>query len=86
MSFPTGPSSVAPDWAPGYYSQYIASKELECDWTMQVVMYKCSNWFDAQCTQFDELAPKDYFHTKAGKTVVTDDWWCNFDCDKGVRR
>jgi hypothetical protein len=86
MSFPTGPSSVAPDWAPGYYSQYIASKELDCDWTMQVVMYKCSSWFDAQCTQFDALAPQDYFHTKVGKTVVSADWWCNFDCDKGMKR
>jgi len=86
MSFPTGPSSVAPDWPPGYYSQYIASKELDCKWTMQVVMYKCSNWFDAQCTQFDELAPPDYFHTYAGHTVVTADWWCNWDCDKGMRR
>jgi len=86
MSFPTGPSSVAPDWAPGYYSQYIASKELACDWTMQVVMYKCSNWFDAQCTQFDELAPRDYFKTKVGKTIVSADWWCNFDCDKGMKR
>ncbi len=86
MSFPTGPSSVAPNWAPGWYDQYISSNELECDWTMQVVMYKCDKWFDAQCTQFVELAPKDYFKTKKGKTVVTDDWWCNFDCDKGMQK
>jgi hypothetical protein len=86
MSFPSGPSSVAPDWAPGWYDQYIASKELECDWTMQVVMYKCGNWFSSECTTFDELAPPDYFHTKKGQTVVTADWWCNFDCDKGARR
>ncbi len=86
MSFPTGPSSVAPNWAPGWYDQYVSSNELECDWTMQVVMYKCDKWFDAQCTQFVELAPKDYFKTKKGKTVVTDDWWCNFDCDKGMTR
>jgi uncharacterized protein YraI len=86
MSFPTGPSSVAPDWAPGWYDQYISSNELACDWTMQVVMYKCDKWFDAQCTQFDELAPKDYFKTSKGKTIVTDDWWCNFDCDKGMHR
>ena len=86
MSFPTGPSSVAPNWAPGWYDQYISSNELECDWTMQVVMYKCDKWFDAQCTQFVELAPKDYFKTKKGKTIVTDDWWCNFDCDKGMQK
>jgi hypothetical protein len=86
MSFPSGPSSVAPNWAPGWYDQYIASKELECDWTMQVVMYKCGNWFDSQCTTFDALAPPDYYHTKKGQTVVSADWWCNFDCDKGARR
>ncbi len=86
MSFPSGPSSVAPDYAPGWYDQYVASKELECDWTVQVVMYKCGNFFDAQCSTFDALAPPDYFHTKKGQTVVTSDWWCNFDCDKGARR
>jgi uncharacterized protein YraI len=86
MSFPTGPSSAAPDRAPGYYDQYIQSGEMDCNWTMQVVMYKCSNWFNAQCDQFDALAPTDYFHTKPGKTVVTADWWCNWDCDKGMKR
>ncbi len=86
MSFPTGPSSAAPNWAPGWYDQYVSSNELECDWTMQVVMYQCPTWFDAQCTQFQELAPKDYFKTKKGKTVVTADWWCNFNCDKGMQR
>jgi hypothetical protein len=86
MSFPSGPSSAAPDWAPGWYDQYIASNELACDWTVQVVMYKCDRWFDAQCTTFDALAPADYIRTSKGKTVVTDDWWCNFDCDKGARR
>jgi len=86
MSFPSGPSSVAPNWAPGWYDQYVASKELECDWTMQVVMYKCGNWFNSECTTFDVLAPQDYFRTTKGKTVVTADWWCNFDCDKGARR
>jgi len=86
MSFPTGPSSVAPDRAPGYYDQYIKSGEMDCNWTMQVVMYKCSSWFNAQCDQFDALAPPDYFHTKVGKTVVTADWWCNWDCDKGMKR
>jgi hypothetical protein len=86
MSFPSGPSSVAPNWAPGWYDQYIDSKELECDWTMQVVLYKCSNWFDPQCAQFDVLGPPDYFHTKPGQTVVTADWQCNFDCDRGIKK
>jgi len=86
MSFPSGPSSVAPNSAPGWYDQFVAAKEMECDWSMQVVRYKCSNWFDPQCTQFDVLGPPDYFHTKPGETVVTADWWCNFDCDKGVRK
>jgi hypothetical protein len=86
MSFPSGPSSVAPNWAPGWYDQYISSNELACDWTVQVVMYKCDKWFDAQCTTFDALAPPDYIKTSKGKTIVTDDWWCNFDCDKGARR
>jgi uncharacterized protein YraI len=86
MSFPSGPSSVAPDWAPGWYDQYVASKELDCDWTMQVVMYKCGSWFNSECTTFDALAPPDYFHTYKGHTVVTADWWCNFDCDKGMQR
>ncbi len=86
MSFPSGPSSVAPNWAPGWYDQYVASKELECEWSMQVVKYKCGNWFDARCSTFDVLAPPDYFRTKKGQTVVSADWWCNFDCDKGERR
>ncbi len=86
MSFPSGPSSVAPNWAPGWYDQYIASKELECNWTMQVVMYKCGNWFDSQCTTFDALAPPDYYRTSKGQTVVSADGWGNFDCDKGARR
>jgi len=86
ISYPSGPSSVAPNWAPGWYDQYVASKELECDWTMQVVMYKCGSWFNSECTTFDVLAPPDYFRTKKGQTVVTADWWCNFDCDKGARR
>ncbi len=85
MSFPSGPSSLAPNWAPGWYDQFVAAKEMECDWTMQVVRYQCSNWFDSQCTQFDALGPPDYFHTKPGETVVTADWWCNFDCDKGIK-
>ncbi len=86
MSFPTGPSSVAPNWAPGWYDQYISSNELACEWTMQVVMYKCGKWFDSQCSTFDALAPPDYFRTSKGKTIVTAEWWCNFDCDKGARR
>jgi len=88
VCFPTGPSPVAPDWAPGWYDQYIASKELDCDWTMQVVMYKCPGWppvFNSDCDQVEALAPPDYFHTYDDHTVVTADWWCNSDCDQGWR-
>jgi len=53
---------------------------------MQVVMYKCSTWFDFKCDQFDELSPLAHFYTKPGETVVTADWWCNFDCDKGIKK
>jgi len=86
MSYPTGPSSLAPDWAPGTYSQYIRSEEFTCDWTIQVVMYQCSEWFDAQCDQFMPLSAPDHIRTEPGSTVIVYDWWCNWDCDKGLVR
>jgi hypothetical protein len=81
MSFPTGPSSVAPNWDPGWYD-IVMPNPYTLDCKLQVTMYKCGSWFDATCTQYDPLseAVEVHFDAGAGETILVTDWICYHDC------
>jgi hypothetical protein len=82
LSFPSGPSSVAPHWEPGFYDIAVQNAPLTLDCTLQVVMYKCGTWFDATCSSFDPLSEAVAVHTDAGagETIIIADWVCHHDC------
>jgi LysM repeat protein len=88
LSYPSGPSSVAPNAAPGFWDITVRSEPLTLDCSLQIVMYKCGEWFNAQCDQFDPLSEDVHVHTdrEAGETIIVADWICHHDCDKGLRR
>lgn len=81
LSFPSGPSIVAPDWAPGWYDQVIIPP-VSCDFTLQVVEYQCNTpgYFDAQCDQFNPVSDAIHVSTDvaAGETIVVADWVKNW--------
>jgi hypothetical protein len=79
LSFPSGPSPFAPDWAPGWYD--IVANPISCNWTLQVVEYQCdSSGFDAQCKQYETLSEAVAVTTDvgAGETIVVADWIKNW--------
>ncbi|GAB4529786.1 MAG: hypothetical protein Kow0063_07190 [Anaerolineae bacterium] len=81
LSFPSGPSVVAPDWAPGWYD-IVFPTPISCNFTLQVVEYQCNTpgYFDAQCTQFQPLSEAVAVTTDvaAGETVIVADWIKNW--------
>ena len=79
LSFPSGPSPFAPDWAPGWYD--IVANPVSCNWTLQVVEYQCdSGGFDAQCKQYKTLSEAVPVTTDvgAGETIIVADWVKNW--------
>jgi hypothetical protein len=79
LSFPSGPSAFAPDWAPGWYD--IVANPISCNWTLQVVEYQCdSGGFDAQCKQYKTLSEAVPVTTDvgAGETIIVADWIKNW--------
>jgi LysM repeat protein len=88
MSFPAGPWSGGPNTEPGFWDVSVRNEPLTLDCTLQVVMYKCDEWFNAECQQFDPLSEAVHVQTNAetGETIVIADWICYHDCDKGVSR
>jgi hypothetical protein len=80
LSFPTGPSVVAPDWAPGWYD--IVANPISCNWTLQVVQYQCETpgGFDAQCKLFEPLSEAVAVSTDvgAGETIIIAEWIKNW--------
>jgi hypothetical protein len=79
LSFPSGPSPVAPDWAPGWYD--IVFNPISCNFTLQVVEYQCETaGFDAQCNQFEELSEAVPVTTDvaAGETIIVAEWIKNW--------
>jgi hypothetical protein len=80
LSFPSGPSPVAPDWAPGWYD--IVANPISCNWTLQVVEYQCDTpgFFDAECKQFNPLSEAVSVVTDvaAGETIIVADWVKNW--------
>lgn len=81
LSFPSGPSVVAPDWAPGWYD-IVFPTPISCNFTLQVVEYQCNTpgFFDAQCTQFQALSEAVSVTTDvaAGETIIVADWVKNW--------
>jgi hypothetical protein len=80
LSFPSGPSGVAPDWAAGWYDIVIVNP-VTCNWTLQVVEYQCEGaGFDAQCTNFNPVSEAVAVTTDvtAGETIVVADWLKNW--------
>jgi hypothetical protein len=81
LSFPSGPSVVAPDWAPGWYD-IVFPNPISCHFTLQVVEYQCNTpgFFDAQCQQFEPLSEAVSVVTdvEAGETIVVADWVKNW--------
>ncbi len=80
LSFPSGPSVVAPDWAPGWYD--IVANPISCSWTLQVVEYQCNTpgFFDAQCKEFNPVSEAVPVVTDvgAGETIIVADWIKNW--------
>jgi hypothetical protein len=81
LSFPSGPSVVAPDWAPGWYD-IVFPTPISCNFTLQVVEYQCNTpgYFDAQCTQYQPLSEAVAVTTDvaAGETIIVADWIKNW--------
>jgi hypothetical protein len=79
LSFPSGPSPFAPDWAPGWYD--IVMNPVTCNLTLQVVQYQCSTaGFDAQCKEFEPLSEAVAVSTDvaAGETIIVAEWIKNW--------
>jgi hypothetical protein len=75
LSFPSGPSPFAPDWAPGWYD--IVMNPVTCNFTLQVVQYQCATaGFDAQCREFEPLSEAVAVSTDvaAGETIIVAAW------------
>lgn len=81
LSFPSGPSPVAPDWAPGWYD-IVFPNPVSCNFTLQVVEYQCNTpgFFDAQCKQYNPISEAVPVRTDvaAGETVIVADWTKNW--------
>ena len=80
LSFPSGPSPVAPDWEAGWYDIVIPNP-VTCNWTLQVVEYQCGgSGFNAQCTQFRPLSEAVAVSTnvETGETIIVADWTKNW--------
>ncbi len=81
LSFPSGPSVVAPDWAPGWYD-IVFPTPISCNFTLQVVEYQCNTpgFFDAQCGQFTPLSEAVAVETnvEAGETIIVAEWIKNW--------
>jgi hypothetical protein len=81
LSFPSGPSPVAPNWAPGWYD-IVFPNPISCNFTLQVVAYQCNTpgFFDAQCKEFETLSEAVPVVTDvaAGETVIVADWIKNW--------
>lgn len=81
LSYPSGPSVVAPDWAPGWYD-IVFPNPISCNFTLQVVEYQCNTpgFFDAQCDQFTPLSEAVAVTTDvaAGETIIVAEWVKNW--------
>jgi len=81
LSYPSGPSIVAPDWAPGWYD-IVFPNPISCNFTLQVVEYQCNTpgFFDAQCDQFNPLSEAVSVSTnvQAGETIIIAEWIKNW--------
>lgn len=82
MSFPSGPSSQGPYTEPGFYDLAVQNTPLSLDCTMQIVMYKCEEWFNAQCQNFEPLSEAVHVTTSVSdkETIIVADWTCYHDC------
>ncbi|MFQ5614182.1 MAG: SH3 domain-containing protein [Anaerolineae bacterium] len=89
LSFPSGPSSVAPDWHDGKWDIALNTPPIAQyfgTWTVQVVRYECPDFFNAQCDQFVPLSEAVPIVIEPGAEVIVADWICHRDCDQGIRR
>lgn len=81
LSFPSGPSFVAPSWEAGWYD-IVFPNPVSCNWTLQVVEYQCNTpgGFDAQCKEFETLSEAVPVVTDvgAGETIIVADWIKNW--------
>jgi hypothetical protein len=81
LSFPSGPSPVAPNWAPGWYD-IVFPNPISCNFTLQVVEYQCNTpgYFDAQCQQFETLSEAIPVVTDvgSGETIIVASWVKNW--------
>ena len=80
LSFPSGPSAFASDWAPGGYDVVIVNP-ISCNWTLQVVEYQCEGaGFNAECEQFNPLSEAVAVTTDvaAGETIIVANWVKNW--------
>lgn len=80
LSFPSGPSAFASDWAPGWYDVVIVNP-ISCNWTLQVVEYQCDGaGFNAECEQFNPVSEAVAVTTDvaAGETIIVANWVKNW--------
>jgi hypothetical protein len=87
LSSPSGPWSQDTGKEPGSWEITLRAEPMNIDCTLQAVMYKCSEWFDAQCEAVEPLSEIVPVHTSAasGETIVVVDWICYDSCLPGVK-
>jgi LysM repeat protein len=87
LSSPSGPWSQDTGKEPGSWEITLRAEPMNIDCTLQAVMYKCSEWFDAQCEAVEPLSEIVPVHTSAasGETIVVVDWICYDSCLPGIK-
>jgi hypothetical protein len=89
LSHPSGASHWYPDLKDGAWDIIITNATDAAGWwTLTVVSYDCPDFeggFNAQCKQFTRLSANQLVQiVYPDETVITADWVCHRDCDKGL--
>jgi LysM repeat protein len=87
LSSPSGPWSQDTGKEPGRWDITLRAEPMNVDCDLQAVMYKCNEWFDAQCSAVAPLSEIVPVHTSAasGETIVIVDWVCYDNCVPGIK-
>jgi hypothetical protein len=86
LSSPSGPWTQDTGKEPGFWEITLRAEPMSVDCNLQAVMYKCSEWFNAQCSAVEPLSAIVPVHTSAasGETIVIVDWVCYGNCVPGI--
>lgn len=87
LSSPSGPWSQDSGKERGAWEITLKAVPLSMDCDLQAVMYKCTEWFNSQCSDYAPLSAVVPIHTSAesGETIVIVDWICYDNCLPGIQ-